>query len=699
MSGEKSYIDLMVPFYSFVKKELRKAGNNLAYYGTGEAGHWSIQSNFNVAGGLAVLAETPLDIPLDKEEVLSLALKFFRYNLKTHVTGTEKCSCGEQWGGSWITVLGLERMCTAALAIEKHLSEEDRISFRKLRAFEADWITDNFDVVAGMIASSKRNKPESALWNGSFLFRTAMDYPDLPRREEYLEKSTALILNAISHPLDAASEELFKNKPLRLWNVGFNFTPNFSLDHHGYMNTGYSVVTLSHAAYLYFYCKAKNWEFPAEARHNVAELWSVVKNFIAPDGRLIRIGGDSRARYCYCQMYLLPVLMMMSELFGDRDALKLEQGMLGLLDEEQKQNPDGSFFGTRLADMAHQSRYYYTRLESDPFAVLGCGADFRRRYGSAELPSKNELFKAVEWHDDYHGVDMVRNEKTLRSVVRRGGEGPVALALPLSDSSIAEWSGNGFSQFFNHHMGVEPLTSYHRSFPGGFVNSGTARAVECQPWGEGEKPYPVVKINSACAVLPDGHSMIILEKDLCIKEHSLKRFSAMEWRIPNDLHNGSVRNFKWEEDSVTLEKSSGKGVIDTKARSLSVDDKVSILLGYGADSLKIYAPEESLSVIKSFPGMSSLYVNCISGKVEMDEKHRYMPGDVLADTGYAVLAGVTLEESSKYALKLLENKGALRAVEFISPAGVWQFAANFGDEEILWQGEKIAPGACTLKQL
>ena len=130
-----------------------------------------------------------------------------------------------------------------------------------------------------------------------------------------------------------------------------------------------------------------------------------------------------------------------------------------------------------------------------------------------------------------------------------------------------------------------------------------------------------------------------------------------------------------------------------------MDDKVSFLLGYGADSLKIYAPRESLSVIKSFPGMTSLYVNSVCGKVETDEKHRFMPGEILADTGYAVLAGVTFEESSKYTLRLLEKEGALRAVEFTTPAGVWQFAANFGDDEILWQGEKIAPGACTLKQL
>ncbi|MBR2874159.1 MAG: hypothetical protein IKB99_11735, partial [Lentisphaeria bacterium] len=125
MISEKNYIDLMVPFYSFVKKELRSV-DGTAYYGTGEAAHWSIQSNFNVAGALAVLAETPIDIPLEKNEILETALQCFRYNLRTHVTGNAKCSCGGQWGGAWISVLGLERMGAGELALEKYFSDEEK---------------------------------------------------------------------------------------------------------------------------------------------------------------------------------------------------------------------------------------------------------------------------------------------------------------------------------------------------------------------------------------------------------------------------------------------------------------------------------------------------------------------------------------------------------------------------------------------
>ena len=42
-----------------------------------------------------------------------------------------------------------------------------------------------------------------------------------------------------------------------------------------------------------------------------------MKSCIYSDGRLLRIGGDSRVRYCYCQDYLLPVLSMAADLWGE----------------------------------------------------------------------------------------------------------------------------------------------------------------------------------------------------------------------------------------------------------------------------------------------------------------------------------------------------------------------------------------------
>lgn len=702
MPKESSYLELMCSFWNFAESQIREAGDGLAYYGTGEAAHWPIQSNYNVAGALAVLGTTAEDIPHDKDEILETALKLFRYNMACHATGSCKCSCGEQWGGSWISVLGLERMNMAQLLLEPYFTQADHKAFRALRLYESDWLLTGYETVAGMAATSGMNKPESNYWNGSFLFRTAMDYPDAPNRDSYLEKGYELLLNAISHPLDAASTEEFHGKQLLLWHKGFNFTPEYSLDHHGYMNIGYSVITLSHAAYLYFYCKERKWQFPKAATLHLKDLWEVVKKFIFPDGRLLRIGGDTRARYCYCQMYLLPILLMMEDLYKDEEAAHFETGMLQLLKKEMLCNSDGSFFGTRLADMKWQSRYYYTRLESDAIAVLGMGAAVRRKYALLQEPESPFIPESTQWYAPFHSAALVRTEKTARSFVRSGGGGPVVLNVPLANSDMAEWGGNGFA--FLGAYGIKTDKKSSRShvteFPGGFCAVSRWEHVEYHPRGEGEKNYALAESRSACAALPDGKSMIVLEKVTALKEHNLHEFCTLNWQIPNDLFNDGKRTFYGENFRKTLCSSDRNEVIETNSRCINADDKISFILGYGANSLKIYAPEKPRGVLLHCSDINSIYVNVICGEVALDPRKFYMPGEILADTGYAVISDVSSEEGSRCRLERLEAPEALRAVRYTAPDGQnWIFIANFSNEDLLWEGKKLSAGKSVLEKL
>ena len=697
MLSEQSFVSLMKPFFRFVKTQVRESENGLAYYGTGEASSWAVQSNFNIAGALAVLASAQDVTDAEKEEYITLALKLFRYNLATHKTGDMACSCGSKWGGTWITVLGLERMVCGQLELEPYFTAEDRESFRKLRIYEADWILEHYETVAAIEAETGKNKPESNYWNGSFLFRTAMDYPDTTNREAYLEKSRALLLNAISHPDDAASTELFHGKELRHWHVGANFTPQYSLDHHGYMNVGYSVVTLSQAAYLYFYCKTRKWEMPPEALHHVRDLWNVVKNFIFPDGRLLRIGGDTRARYCYCQMYLLPVLLMVQELYHDPDAPRLAQGMLELLRNEQQNNPDGSFFGTRLQEMKRQSRFYYVRLESDPFAVLAAGVFFKQTcHTPGDAPPH-----AVEWHDDYHDAALVRTAETVRSVVRKGGNGMTLLNLPVSDSDLAEWEGNGFAHLTCHKILANAGSKgFLRTFPGGFLHCGKAEWIEYEPWGEGEASRVVAESRYACAALPDGKTMIVLEKLTARKEQALSTFRSAVWQIPNDLFNGYTRTFTGNQGfSRTLRGRKEYGIIDTGSKWINVDDKVTVVLGYGAETLKLYAPAKAQGAIKIHPQMTSLYLNEICAEV-YDPAESYLPGTIMADTGFAVVSGITASAGMPCRMERLATQENVRAVTVTDQTGkVWQFAANLGTEDILWNDQLLPAGAAFLHPL
>ena len=225
------YIEVMTPWLDKLPEYLRQCefDPSLSCYGTGESAHWPTQSNCNVFAALAVLSEAPELPEKQRLELRGTALSLLRYAMATHVTGRIPATDGKSWGHHWISVLGLERMSHGVNAIREHLTEGDCTALRNLMISESDWLLDEYPVEADMLGNSGRNKPESNIWNGGILLRTALDYPDAPRAAEYREKATKFLLNGLSHPLDAADETRYNGRPAREYHVGFNFTPNWSL--------------------------------------------------------------------------------------------------------------------------------------------------------------------------------------------------------------------------------------------------------------------------------------------------------------------------------------------------------------------------------------------------------------------------------------------------------------------------------------
>ena len=500
----------------------------LAYYGTGESAHWAVQSNMNVAAALAVAGVEESD-PAMMERALSL----FRYAMRTHVTGDLAATDNAQWGRHWISVLGAERMTHGVNALEPHFTGEDRERYRAFRFAEAEFLLREYPVKANMLNSSGENRPESNIWNGGFLWRAALDYPDASDAALWREKGTSFLLNGISHALDAASEQRFDGRPLREWHVGFNFTPNYSLDHHGYMNVGYSIICLSNLAMLHFNFRERGQNPPEALSLHVDDLWHTVKNFFFDDGRLLRIGGDTRARYTYCQCYALPALWLAADFLRDADAVRLRERYLELLFQEQDSNRDGSFYGGRLRGLREQSYYYYPRLESDPALVLSQELWWARL---ASLPEPAaEPLPASSWHDSFHGAYLLKNHSAVRSFVQRGAAGPVALCLPADRSDLAEWEGNLLCRIGLHRREARQGRSAGKTGADFFVHCGSVEWVEAQPYGEGEGHYPVAESRFAVAALPDGRSMLVLERVVVLKE------STFDQVIPADMVDGNTK--------------------------------------------------------------------------------------------------------------------------------------------------------------
>lgn len=602
--GGERVLRSAVSFLRFLPQMIETCADDpsLAYYGTGESGHWAVQCSQQVMAALAILSEVPADqlaaagCTMRPDELRTLALRLFRYSLRTHVTGDLNCTDGRQWGNTWISVLGLERSSGGVQVLEKHMTDDDRRRLKALMVHESDFRLEKYEIVAGITAN---NKPESNIWNASVMLRTAAMYPDLPQAGAYVAKAKKMLLNALTVPSDAGSD----------WYVGPNFTESWALDHHGYLNVGYMYECFSNLAFLHFWYKARGERPPEESLHHVADLWRACRTLTFPDGRLCRVGGDTRARRAYCQVFAVQAWIYLADVLGDGTAAAFEQAYLPRLFREQEANGDGSYFGKRLADVRAHSRYYYCRLEADAFFTLAYALLWHGGHSSAKPTPLTIAEKGETWGERYHGAMFVRTPASYRSAVFRAqggiaqrGRGPNVLCVPTADSSLADWSGNllgriglnAENDWWDGTPDKWPTNFLEQSFfedvsGKGFVQRFSAPIREAKVFGEGQqRDVRVGTRHVSLAAVSDGATLAVRERVTFEKSTTLPTgYDALHLMIPNDVQNGFRRTYRGGGFSLDATRPpAADELLETESRVLTVDDRLSVVAVSGS-ALKV----------------------------------------------------------------------------------------------------------------
>ncbi len=685
MISSDNYRRLMLCWTDFLPQTLNRSpfDPTAQFYGTGEKAHWPVQSNLNVAAACAVMADFCRDNPSRQDTLRQTALNLFRYVLRTHKAVRDLPATDNGfWGCHWISVLGLERAAHGIRLLEPFFSPTDREQYAALRRMEAKSILEDFEVAAGPNATG-RNHPESNLWNGCFLYRTLAELPDLPNRDAYRDKANRLLICGLAHPSDATCDEVYEGVKVSEAYAGDNFSEAFGLDHHGYLNFGYSVIALSHIAMHYFGCRETGRPLPPALFHNARALWNVVRSFFFPDGRLLRIGGDTRARYTYAQCYAIPVWLLAADVFHDPIAPALEKNWLDIVRTEVDDTNDGSCYSRRLAPLRNLSLFYARRLESDHILSLSYGALWRDRFPSipADTETQTSLRQHVSWFDPSHAAMLLRTPDTIRSFVRDGAQGPVALCVPSDKSDLAEWQGNLTPMVEGNLIRLESFAGSLLPFENGFTAIASANAVERGFVGEAEEPYAVAALQTACAALPDGHTLLFLQHGTMLKDAQLNRIFGLNLLLPNDVFNGRKRTLHAENRApIVLEAPAARGEsIPLQANAVSVDDALFVRTLGGAT-----AADRTLSVrredfqpivfVRGLPRPGSLYAERLC-TVCNAENRLYRCGETILDGAFAVSTHPLPPPPSSAPFRAAN---AVRIVSCTDAKGAhWLLAANF----------------------
>jgi hypothetical protein len=671
---------------------------DLGCYGPGYA-HWGVQSNWNYAAALALLsARAGVE---RAEHWRARALASYRYALATHLSGTLPAADGRPWGHGWISMLGIERAMFGLHALQEDLTTADRAALRAMLISEANWVVTaghrggEQGVIAGLWNGSGRNAPESNIWTGSLLWRTAALYPDEPAAALWRERAHAYFINGISIPADAQDETVLAGKPVRERHVGANYFPNYALDHHGYLNVGYMAICLSNAAILHFDAHRQGFEVPETLYFHQSDLWRTLRRFLFADGRLLRLGGDSRVRYAYCQEYLLPGLLLAADHFGDPHALDLISNQLGLMEQEAAAGPDGAFYSRRLSVLRDRNLHYYTRLESDRACVLGMllaylpmvqnSPRFALPEGSDKAGIPFNHSASGSWAEPEHGALLERSERRIAAFSWRAHGLSQGLCLPADGSDLAEWAlnlaplvrfleddgaGNG------SHRRLLGYTQH--SFPGGFATCGVIlEGVEISV-DEGAHTSDQAIAQIAFAALPDDQTCVGFQRVTAAADRVgyLWELKGLHFNLPNDLFNGFQRMLYTANGTLTLSAPAAQDeILELGSSWANIDDRLGVLLLSGAPQLLL-----SRSAARRGGKYRSLFVEELCSHA-FSGQQRVAPGSVLLDIGFAVLAGASAAQTAaRIGGALSFDLPDLRGIWVLGADGArYSVLANFGD--------------------
>ncbi|WP_052361130.1 hypothetical protein [Geminisphaera colitermitum] len=696
-------------------------------YGTGYDG-WGVQTQQKYASALATLATLGGRIQFpDTSWALDHALAALRYNLASHKSAPVHCTDNSKWGHTWISALGVERMMFGVQLLQPHFTDADHAALRAMLCSEADWLLTDYHrgpekrITATRWNHEGGNDPESNIWNGALLWRASVMYPDHPRAADWQERAHTFLMNGVSVATDATDTRIVAGKPVRERYIGPCFFPNYALDHHGYLNVGYMTICVSNAAMLHLDLKAAGLPCPESLHHHQADLWAVLRQMIFDDGRLARIGGDTRVRYAYCQEYLMPALLYAADHLGDPAALEKLPPQLARITRETDADPattpdNAYFYGARLAALRRQSPLYYTRLESDRACALGMIATYAPAVGAslAKPASANDAANAPvavsvnagvasdapTWSEPEHGAALHRSATRFASFSWRAFNLAQGLCLPPDDGHLAEWEHNlgGLVEFCHHPHPTHGQWKLHRrvnryhvdAIDGGFVTCGSVyEGVDlllAESWSGTDSALHQV----AFAALPDNHTVVAMHYcRMGNRRGYVASIKGLHLNVPNDLFNDYRRQLHTAAGGLTLTAPATQEELrPLNSRWVNIDNRIGAVGIYGPDTT-----QNTLTLHRAphrrAGAMRSLHVEHICWPCEFGPK-KFEAGEVILDAGWASLASVDAAQTAAFSrahdaaaahIRIDNSTTTIRALRVTGQDGrAWIFAANFGGQ-------------------
>jgi hypothetical protein len=279
----RAYTTLMLDACRHADKVWQDSSANprAGYWGTGRSdqmneGIRAISGMVLTCGALLKYSDALSEA--DRHHLLNQATRAIRYAVSSHLTGTQKCTDGKPWGGSWQSAMWTGTLTFGTWLIWDDLDAELRQGVERVVASEAD----RFLKVKPPAGLPGDTKAEENGWNMICLAVAANMFPANPHAAAWNDKTIEYMMNTLSVPQDSLDKTLVDGRPVNEWFAGANLSADFTLENHNIFHPSYmgcSSYFMTQAEMYYTYAGRP---VPQAATHHLLDTWKMFQTIILP---------------------------------------------------------------------------------------------------------------------------------------------------------------------------------------------------------------------------------------------------------------------------------------------------------------------------------------------------------------------------------------------------------------------------------
>lgn len=673
--NNSDYISFLQKFPSYAKllwKGNYRGNPEIGYFGSGAHDHNQMRSHANFIFVCALLksdANYNSSVSrIDRDWLLTQARAALRYITDTHVTGNNVCVDGRKWGkqpSQWLAPWVLSKAVAGARLIWDDLTHSEKNAIQRVIVHEANYQLKKraFSRVYG------DTQAEFNALNAEVLAWAASLYPAHPNAKNWLYKAQELFMNTFSVAQDRSDTTVVDGRRVNEWVYTTNVHPDFTLEGHGGYNFDYIAVPLHSLAWAYYAFVSNGQPVPQSLFHHVLDVWNGLKKTHLYSGRFAYLQGKDWARHVYGPYFIVPMLALLQNEFGDANARFIEQLRFGAFQWEQQQSSGGSIFGRRFG---FQRRGWPVIYETDCYANLGLAYLLHQFAPSINAESAFDFQEQVKgnFYSRYCDFLYARNEDVFASFSWKhlSRRYPMALFVP-GDDYMAEWAdANLMGNLIVENTDTARTTIRHnnRMLKDGFVTTGHIQEGRLKS-GFGVDHY------ISFTALSKNKMAVMMELLVAKTPIHVADQSGLSYYLPNDIFNGGVRLVHWDGGNARLRGRRGTltDPVTVDSQWVNIDNKLGIISVPDNGQFQFSAGKRNV-----WNGQISERIDYTTGS----RRQRYRQNDVIRSQGYFLInADVRLTrmiaETEVHWLKADDD--FVKAVTFKDAGSIRIIAANF----------------------